>query len=193
VDGDPALAIEYAAEEGRADLIMMPTRGLGRFRRMLLGSMTAKVLHDLECPVYTSAHKAESAPASADGFHSIVCAVRVEPESEAELRMTGSLARAFGSRVCLLHIHTPGDSKEHETSAPGIEEAFEKAIGAGAAVDTRVRILDAGVPEGIRQAAVDEAADLVVVGRGHARKTVSHFWSHLYTVIRESPCPVISV
>jgi nucleotide-binding universal stress UspA family protein len=193
-DGDPELAIEYAAREKRADLIMMPTRGMGRFRRMLLGSLTAKVLHDVECPVYTSAHEPGEAPVSPDGFKSIVCAVRMEPESAAALRAAGTLAEAFGARVCLLHIHTPAEAKGHEATALGIEAAFEQVLGpAAGSVAIRGRILDAAVPEGIRKAAAEEGANLVVVGRGHARRGVSHFWSHLYTLIRESPCPVMSV
>src|SRR5271157_473800 len=48
-EGDPARAIvEYATEE-HIDLIMMPTHGYGPFRRLLLGSTTAKVLHDADC------------------------------------------------------------------------------------------------------------------------------------------------
>ena len=34
----------------------MPTHGLGKLRRFILGSVTAKVLHDLEAPVLTGAH-----------------------------------------------------------------------------------------------------------------------------------------
>ena len=46
LEGDPASRIaEYAGHE-KVDLIMMPTHGYGPFRRFLLGSVTAKVLHD---------------------------------------------------------------------------------------------------------------------------------------------------
>jgi hypothetical protein len=34
-------------------MILMPTHGYGPFRQMLLGSVTAKVLHDSKCPVLT--------------------------------------------------------------------------------------------------------------------------------------------
>jgi nucleotide-binding universal stress UspA family protein len=56
-----------------------------------------------------------------------------------------------------------------------------------------VRLLDASVPEGIRRAAMEEKADLVIVGRGHEKGTLSRMWSALYGIIRESPCPVLSV
>jgi nucleotide-binding universal stress UspA family protein len=50
-EGDPATMIVDYARDTAADLIMMPTSGVGRFRRMLLGSVTAKVLHDIAVPV----------------------------------------------------------------------------------------------------------------------------------------------
>src|SRR5207245_2957797 len=54
--GDPAAEITHYAEKNQVDLIMMPTHGYGRFRNMLLGSVTAKVLHDAHCPIWTAAH-----------------------------------------------------------------------------------------------------------------------------------------
>jgi hypothetical protein len=53
-EGDPARAIIEYAEDEKVDLIMMPTHGYGPFRRFLLGSVTAKVLHDVKCAVWTS-------------------------------------------------------------------------------------------------------------------------------------------
>src|SRR5579864_2881409 len=53
LEGDPAQTIGAFAQENGFDLIMMPTHGYGLFRSMLLGSVTAKVLHDAACPVWT--------------------------------------------------------------------------------------------------------------------------------------------
>ncbi|MGA8595805.1 MAG: universal stress protein [Bryobacteraceae bacterium] len=44
--GDPAAAIVKCAQAEQVDLIMMPTHGYGPYRKFLLGSVTAKVLHD---------------------------------------------------------------------------------------------------------------------------------------------------
>src|SRR5688500_15081003 len=57
--GDPAREIiKYAGAE-KVDLIILPTHGYGPFRRFLLGSVTAKVLHDAQCPVWTGVHMEE--------------------------------------------------------------------------------------------------------------------------------------
>ena len=53
--GDAATEIARVAKDGGFSLIIMPTHA-GIFRRMLLGSTTAKVLNDANCPVLTSLH-----------------------------------------------------------------------------------------------------------------------------------------
>ena len=54
--GDPATSIVVYGGESKGRIIVMPTRGFGPFRQMLLGSVTAKVLHDAHCPVLTGPH-----------------------------------------------------------------------------------------------------------------------------------------
>ena len=63
--GDPASKIVELAREEHVDLIAMPTHGYGPFRRFILGSNTAKVLHDADCPVWTGVHIEEARPVAA--------------------------------------------------------------------------------------------------------------------------------
>jgi hypothetical protein len=84
-DGDPAHAIEWTAKQEQSELVMMSMEGKGTLRRVLKGSLPAKVLHTLQCPVYISPHKRGELPSSPDGFQTILCAVPPEPESEAAL------------------------------------------------------------------------------------------------------------
>ena len=62
VKGDPARAILQTAQLENADLIMMPSHGY-TFDQFLLGSVTAKVLHRTECPVWTGAARGRIAGA----------------------------------------------------------------------------------------------------------------------------------
>jgi nucleotide-binding universal stress UspA family protein len=59
--GDAATEIAQIARDSKFDLIIMPTHS-GLFRQMLLGSTTAKVLNDADCPVLTSRHAQTIAP-----------------------------------------------------------------------------------------------------------------------------------
>ncbi len=195
-DGDPAKVIEWVAKAENIDLIMMPTKGAGIFRRLLLGSITAKILHDLSCPVFTTAHEPDPAMPPPTGYRSILCAVKLDEEADVVFETAGRLAQTYGARICLLHAESVPPQGDGIALARSIRQAFEKAANVGDAkigLEPAVRILDASVPESIRRIAMEEAADLVVVGRGHEKGNLSRVWSRLYTIIRESPCPVLSV
>jgi nucleotide-binding universal stress UspA family protein len=195
-DGDPALVIQWTVQRENTDLIMMPTKGLGRFRRLLLGSVTAKVLHDVTCPVLTSAHEPDPRLISSSSHRSIVCAVDLNSEMETIFRAAAFLAQTYDARICLLHVDPSFKENGQQPTAQEVRHSFDQALGVctpGTGLDISLRSLDATIPEGIRQIAIEQEADLVVVGRGHTKGTFSRAWSHLYTIIREAPCPVLSV
>jgi nucleotide-binding universal stress UspA family protein len=49
--GRPATEIISAANEPGVDLVVVGARGLGRLERLILGSVSERVLHQAECPV----------------------------------------------------------------------------------------------------------------------------------------------
>jgi hypothetical protein len=75
LEGDVARQIADLARDEQMDLIVMPTHGYGGFRRFLLGSVTAKLLHDADCPVLTGVHLQEAPPLEPVFFRNILCAV----------------------------------------------------------------------------------------------------------------------
>ncbi|HXP80856.1 MAG TPA: universal stress protein, partial [Verrucomicrobiae bacterium] len=103
LEGDPALTIVQTARVEKADLIAMPTHGYGAFRRFLLGSVTAKVLHDSDCPVWTGAHL-EGEPAREFSIRNILCAVDLSAHSSKTVQWASQLATEFGARLILAHI-----------------------------------------------------------------------------------------
>ena len=60
-----------------------------------------------------------------------------------------------------------------------------------AAFDTCIR--HGSVPGVLREAALNFGAQLVVIGRGHATKFLGRFRTNVNAIIRESPCPVLSI
>lgn len=50
-EGNEAESILKVAEDSKADLIVMGTRGLGAVKGILVGSVSRKVIHYADCPV----------------------------------------------------------------------------------------------------------------------------------------------
>jgi len=107
-EGEPASTISEYAESENIDLIMMPTHGYGPFRRLLLGSVTAKVLHDTKCPVWTAVHCQEKGQISAQPRR-IATAVDLGPHTSVVLTWASQLSWEFGAPLSIIHV-TPLDT-----------------------------------------------------------------------------------
>ncbi|MDQ2948123.1 MAG: universal stress protein [Acidobacteriota bacterium] len=190
--------INYAREQG-SDLIMMPTHGYGVFHRLLLGSVTARILHDADCPVWTGVHLAQGPPAEWISPTTILCAAGTDAESEKALGWTSRLASELDAAMVLVHVEprlqSPGEgyySREYHEQV--MAEANRKMDELQRAAGTRaeVTIRAGSVPHAVCKTAEDLNADLLVIGRGsgaaHERMGLN-----TYGIICESPCPVVSV
>jgi nucleotide-binding universal stress UspA family protein len=199
LEGDPAARIvEYARQRG-VDIIMMPTHGFGPYRRFILGSNTAKVLHDAECPVWTSAHIEQVSGVAAVPMRAILCAVDLGSESSKTLFWAAALAREFGARLTLFHA-TAADADIGDDSEVNwridVREAAERELSrlqsfVNAEADL---VIEAGEPaKVICAAAARVQADALVIGRGSAAGLFGRLRSNAYAIIRQAPCPVVSV
>ena len=199
-EGDPAQAIAVMAEQEAVDLIMMPTHGYGPFRRFILGSVTAKVLHDVRCPVWTSVH-AEETPAPPNGYRNVLCAVDLTAKSLPLAQWASAFAREHEASLKLVHALPAAEPRaaidiEGERFRAFLFEEARREFAklqkeAGTSVETIVQAGD--VARVVRRAAQENAADLVVIGRGVMQELFGRMRTHVYSVIREAPCPVISV
>ena len=122
VEGDPAHEIVNQARTQGIDLIMMPTHGRGRFRALLLGSVTAKVLHDAECPVWTAVHTQDQLPNVPDTLSRILCAVELTKDDSCTVRWARELAAAAKARCLFVHAIPGSDLTPRET-----DESVRKA------------------------------------------------------------------
>ena len=200
LEGDPAHRIVETAHNEKIDLVMMPSHGFGPFRRFILGSVTAKVLHDVECSVWTGVHMEQAPPLEQIGCHSILCAVDLGPQSERSVRYAGQLAEEYGAELRLVHAtpvceSRPGkymDSELYASISAKAREEMEK-LRDRAGVKAEV-VLDGGDPATVAHAMAGKyKADLVVIGRGSAAGGFGRLRTHAYAIIRQSPCPVLSV
>jgi hypothetical protein len=60
-------------------------------------------------------------------------------------------------------------------------------------IDAPHAVIDAAIAAGVSEEAILRKADLIVVGRGRAQDTFERIWSHVYPIVREAPCPVLSI
>jgi len=198
-DGDAATVICDLVNREGADLLMMPTHGRGPFRRLLLGSVTAKVLHDVNCPVWTAVHDRESKYTPHVPYQAVMCAVTMDDDAEALVQAAKTIACAYRSRLEVVHVVETPPFKVGSDYGPvfrSLEADAEHQLSDWMrewGVDAPVRVFQGPVADRLRQATVEHSIDLLLTGRGRAHGRVSHLWSHLYGIVRESPCPVISV
>jgi len=198
--GLPAQVILDVAHSEQVDLIMMPKHGYGGFRRFLVGSITAKVLHDAECAVWTEAHLDGLSPrAASTGIGQIGCAVDLTAENEPLLRAAAGLAREYAAELTVIHAVPGAESLamrhlEIDLRNYLIDEARQRLHADCDRLGIKARIcIEAGdVAKIVSMAAEHHKADLLVIGRSH-HKGLGRLRTHSYSIIRESPCPVLSL
>ena len=211
--GDPARQILEHADRHGVNLIVMGTHGATGFERLILGSVTEKVLRKARCPVLTvppRAHSAATLP-----FRQVLCAIDFSDASLEALAYAGALAQQSHSRLQLLHVvQWPWD----EPPAPAPQELPpEQAVALGeyrryvdaSAMARLAALRRERIPEGIEavprivhgkayvqilRVAAETCADLIVLrvhGRNAAELMV--FGSTANQVVRAAACPVLTV
>jgi nucleotide-binding universal stress UspA family protein len=196
--GDAALRIEAFAHNCDVDLVMMPTHGLGGFRMRLAGSVTSNVLHDVRCPIWTAAHAdSQHAPALP---RSILCAVDATHEGVPLLQYAALFSKRVGAALSVLHVVEPVS----DWPSLARERALQEEVRDTATIAVAAMLASAGMAAGSRvvvgeiveraaEAAREEKADMVILGRGAVREPFARLRAHSFGIIERSPCPVLSV
>ncbi len=197
VKGDPARTIVQTAEQEEADLIMMPSHG-STFNQFLLGSVTAKVLHGTECPVWTGAHVEES-PVQEFAIRNVLCAVDLSPHSDEVVSWAALMATEFGARLTLAHVTAsvefwgPGgsyvDQKWKEELVDDASQRIAK-LQKDMGIKADVLIGSGDVPKVLSQAAKQTKADLLVT---ECYPYSGNLRIHGYAIICAVSIPVLSV
>ncbi len=201
VTGDPALQIVEAARYWKPDLVMVPTHGIGSFRRLLLGSVTAKVLHDLDCPVWTGIHTEKAPPLERITCAKVMCAVDLGERSRTVVEWAAGLAREYDAPLGIVHAIP---AAEASSAARLLDQEFVAdltvaarcriaALQGTAGTNAEVFVLAGDTARVVRCAAKEFGADLLVIGRHSQAGLAGHLRHNAYGILKESPCPVISI
>jgi len=203
--GDPRVEIVHAAEEMKVAMIVLGARGLGRIKRLLIGSTSLAVARYAPCPVAIvrgRPHKTGRVLVAIDGSNGSRAAMRFLSISEIER----------DSRVTLLHVlpratdvRRPGDSPDDREL--GSDRRRHKAEAesilrdAAAMLDESHRRSERLVAHGdpareIVKIALSRDVDLVILGArglrtlgrlllGSVSETVLHQASRPVIIVRE--------
>jgi nucleotide-binding universal stress UspA family protein len=198
-EGGAAWHITNRANEQDVDLIVMGTRGLGNVRGFLMGSVAAKVIHDAGCPVWTDAFTHPDGPRRGRGYRKIVCAIDTTDEAVSVLRFARELGHEFGAQVHICHGVPAAETRPskyfdfdlHAYLMDSARVAISK-LQREAGTDFSVSIKASRIADAVSEAAREQNADLVVIGRGKAHETFGRLRTHAYQIIRDAPCPVLS-
>jgi len=216
--GPVAAQVAAVIEEKQIDLLVIGTRGRGGLQKLALGSVAEELLRVAPCPVLTIGPKADIAAFTrGPGFHRILFATDFGKGSAKALPLAFALAREQQAKLILLHMidPMPATSASLSAYAPAgaaadevdewAETSRERCLGqlreclpAETGLEQEVEFVVGTdfLPEGVLTASAKFKVDLIVMGanRTASAKAAAHIpWSAVHEVVRNAPCPVLTV
>ena len=189
-----------------ADLVVIGTHGRSGFERLMLGSVTERVLRKAPCPVLTVPPRATGAAAAS--FSRILCAVDFSDSSLLALQYALSLAQEADAKLAVVHV-LEGLPEAEATQPAGFDvRGYRQEL-----EDAARERLAAAIPDATRQfCAIEELvvsgkayheilrlaesrlAELIVLGvRGRGAIDLMMFGSTAQQVARQATCPVLTL
>lgn len=186
--GNAAAEIVDVARTEDIDLIVMPTHA-GQFRRLVLGSTTAQVLDQVHCPVLTTKHAEAMVPAAL-GHRVWVCAVGLTSDSERILAFASRAAATVAAKLTVIHVVDARDpiQRAEKNVRTRMEKLFQRVGWEG-----EFKIAVGSRKQALLEAARNCDADLLIIGRPLDSGPFHEIQSLSYELVRDSPCPVVSV
>jgi nucleotide-binding universal stress UspA family protein len=204
VRGFPDSAIVELAHDRRAELLVLASHGRSGVSRVLLGSVTEKVVRTFERAVLVA--RGEPPTSTSGGYRRILVPTDFTPRAERALRFALGLA-APDAEIVLFHAwqlsfghYLPGEStdtllapvKGAVVGAAEEKAAALMAVHADAPVRLRFEIAEGGAGRAIEVRAA--GVDLVVMG-SHGRRGFRRWLlgSLAEATVRAAPCSVVVV
>ena len=205
--GDAVATIVDRAVAIPAHLLVMGTHGRSGFDRLLLGSVTEKVLRKAPCPTLTvPPHAPSTAPAEVV-FQQILCPMDFSPSAFQAFGFALDLARQARGSVTLLHAIEWLAEEEPRAHAHFNVAEYRRHL----VEDARARLQTLIAEESrtcevedlvvigrayheILETAAAKQANLIVMGaQGRGGVGLALFGSTTQSVVRAATCPVLTV
>jgi nucleotide-binding universal stress UspA family protein len=219
VDWEPRVLVGHAAEEitrvakdETVDITLAATQGRRVLKRMLLGSVTERLMRTLPCPLLVipaaDGGASQGMPQADLRFKRILVGCDFSPDADLAFQHALSMAQEFQAELHLMHvIETPLYTEtlkpvfaHRPASTVMIRDFLQSKIEGLVPEEARhwcqpVTVLEEGQPYiQLLRYAEDHEIDLIVLGvRGHGLIDTMFVGSTTDRVLRRSNCPVLSV
>ena len=197
LEGAVADAILNFARQRQIDLIVVATHGRSGLGKMLMGSVAEKVFRQSPVPVLTLGPRVNQ-----EGYRktlrNILVPLDFTAASERALRYAAALAGERKASLTALHVLSSAEMKKVPDRArveQGIQTKLADLLRREAdGIPYAIRIETGRIQTAILETADKIEADLLVMGvRPWTGILDRLMWPHAYEVVRESPCPVVTV
>jgi len=197
LEGEIAQAILDFARDRCVDLIVVGTHGRGALPKVLLGSVAEQVFRNALVPVLTLGPEL-CGWALRDEPKVILVPTDFTPASRRAVQHALALAQQHNSQLTLLHVIDPKRLQHLPDPAAverGIQARMAELLGREAENPRcSIRIVVGRVSQIILQTAIEQAADLLVMGVRPSSGVLDRLMiPHAYDVVRHSPCPVLTI
>jgi len=197
LEGAVAEALLDFAGSRQIDLMVVATHGRSGLGKVLMSSVAEKVFRQSPVPVLTiGPHVRQATHRKAP--RNILVPADFNPASERAVRFAVTLAREHKATLTLLHVLSSAavnGVSDRAAMEQGIKAKLVELMGRTAAgVQYSMRVEAGRVETTILEMADKLRADLLVMGvRPWTGILDRLMWPHAYEVVRESPCPVVTV
>jgi len=209
--GHIADEVSRLVEEKEIDLVIAATRGRSGLKRLILGSVTERLMRVLSCPllvVHSPEHEFVNPINQQVRLKKILVGCDFSPDSDLAFKHALSLAQEFEATLHLAHVIEPSVYKDltqpentlGEEIQQGLHDRLTKKLLAMVPEEARnwctptTCILEGQPYEELGRYANAENMDMIVLGvRGHGLVKTLFLGSTTDRVVRQAPCPVLSV
>jgi len=196
-EGQVAPELLKVTTERNASLLVIGTRGRHGLERLLQGSVAEEVFRQASCPVLIVPPRADET--SGLPVRTILYPTGFSGNSLCACPYAFSLARTYRARLILLHV-MPTESVQSQDDTARLRASGEERLRHLFAAKERfaqepILYVEFGpVEKKIVGIAVENNADLIVLGIAAAPASTAYLPEGItYKVVREAPCPVLTV
>ena len=201
--GKPAEEISRLALEQEADMVITNTYGRSGFKRLLIGSVTEKLLKTLHCPLlalHSPEHDVESQTDPEMKLKKILVGCDFSPDSKLAFDYGLNLAQEFQAELYLAHVIKPSFSKTALQESKELRDRLEGQLNGMVPESCRewcnaqTAVLDGEPYLALIKYAKEQDIDLIVLGiRGHTLWEKLLVGSTTDRLIRQASFPVLAV